>query len=42
MICQLAALQIVSMLAAVMETLDEFAESYKNHSRVSKETVQYL
>jgi hypothetical protein len=32
MICQLVALQIVSMLDAVMETLAELAESYKNHS----------
>jgi hypothetical protein len=33
MICQLVALQIVSMLDAVMETLAELAESYKYHSR---------
>jgi hypothetical protein len=42
MIRQLAVLHIVSMLTAVMETLAKLAESYKNHSPVSKEKTQYL
>jgi len=42
MIRQLAALHIVSMLTAVLETLTKLAEIYNNHSLVSKEKIQYL